>query len=339
MGNSGVRKFSLCLAGPALLCMLMQSSAYAEEPDEPEVWLDRMDEAVEYLNYHGTLVYMRPGKADMFRVYHRVADRRVTERIVEMDGVGAEIIRTSEEVICIFPAQRSVVVDRRTAAHRKQNPLRANLPEYSAALASHYQLELLEAERLLDRPVAVVAIVPRDQYRYGYRLWLDRETAMPLKSQMIGSDASMPVEEIRFSAISMPKIVSEDMVRTDRDTTGYTLTRHGNVQAETEPTDEIPWRARELPPGFMKTVAMHEYQEGLPDPRVHLVYSDGLASVSVFIDVGVAASEQVEGLSIIGASNAYSVMKEGMLVTAMGEVPATTARQIALSMTMVGRSD
>ncbi|MDP6436886.1 MAG: MucB/RseB C-terminal domain-containing protein [Gammaproteobacteria bacterium] len=327
------------MARSVLLCMLMQGAVYADDPEEPEAWLNRMDEAVEYLNYHGTLVYMRPGKADMFRVYHRVADHEVTERVVEMDGLGAEIIRTSDEVICIFPAQRSVVVDKRTALPRKQNPLRANLPEYSASLASHYQFELLESERLLDRTVVVVAIQPRDEYRYGYRLWLDYQTAMPLKSQMIGADENMPIEEIRFSAISMPPLVGEDMVRPSRDTTGYRLIRHGNAPSHTATAARIPWRAVKLPPGFMQTVAMREYMEGVSEPRVHLVYSDGLASVSVFIDVGVAASEQVEGLSMVGASNAYSVMKEGMLVTAIGEVPPPTARQIALSMIMTSESD
>lgn len=339
MRNSGIRTIMRFLTAPALLSVLMQGAVYADEPEAPESWLDRMDEAVEYLNYEGTLVYMRPGKADIFRVYHRVSGRDVTERVIEMDGVGSEIIRSSKELICIFPAQRSVVIDKRIAEHRKQNPLRANLPEYSASLASHYQLKLLESERLLDRPVAVVTIQPRDRFRYGYRLWLDYETAMPLKSQMIGEDKIMPIEEIRFSAISMPAIVSEDMVRSSRDTTGYTLTRHGSVPERTEAKVEILWQARELPPGFMQTVAMQEYVEGVRVPRMHLVYSDGLASVSVFIDVGVAASEQVEGLSMIGAANAYSVMKEGMLVTAMGEVPAPTARQIALSMTMTSGSD
>jgi sigma-E factor negative regulatory protein RseB len=301
---------------------------------EPEVWLQKMSAAVERLNYEGTLVYMRPGRADMYRIYHRVDGDQVTERLVEMDGVGAEIIRTNDEVICIFPGQQSVVVDKRAAKQKDLSPLSANLPEYSASLASHYRLVTLEPERIIDRSAVVIAIHPQDEYRYGYKLWLDHETAMPLKSQLIGDDDSMPIEEIRFSMLALPVLVSEEKVRTSRNTDNYNWTRHGNRPKETRPQASIDWHSRELPAGFMQTAAMHEYMAGTDEPRVHIVYSDGLASVSVFVDVGVAASEQVEGLSMMGAANAYSVMKEGMLVTAMGEVPARTVELISLSMTM-----
>jgi sigma-E factor negative regulatory protein RseB len=81
----------------------------------------------------------------------------------------------------------------------------------------------------------------------------------------------------------------------------------------------------------MLSVARFEYMEG-SSPRVHLVYTDGLASVSVFMDLGVTASEKVQGLSMMGAASIFSVMNEGWQVTAMGEVPPRTAEQIAVSM-------
>jgi sigma-E factor negative regulatory protein RseB len=320
--GTGVLKILLLVSFPAL-------SAAAENP---ETWLEKMGVAVEHLNYEGTLVHMSPGKAHMYRIYHRVAEGEVTERLVEMDGAGAEIIRTNDEVICIFPAQQSVVVDKRANKGASQSPLEANLPAYSAALASHYRLAMLEPERIIDRSAVVVAIYPRDNLRYGYKLWLDSETGMPLKSQLIGDDESMPIEEIRFSMLATPEIVSADKVRTEQPTDDYQWTRHGNRPEKTQSLASINWQSRGLPAGFMQTAAMHEYMEGSANPRVHVVYSDGLASVSVFVDVGIAASEQVEGLSMMGAANAYSVMMEGMLVTAMGEVPPRTVELISQSM-------
>ena len=94
---------------------------------------------------------------------------------------------------------------------------------------------------------------------------------------------------------------------------------------------EINWEATDLPNGFMMSDAHLEYTSNGENPRMHLVYTDSIASVSVFIDEGVAASEQVEGLAVMGAANAYSVMREGWLVTAMGEVPPATVQRIAVS--------
>ena len=320
------------------LMLLAPASAFAA--DEPHVWLDRMADAVESLNYQGTLVYMRPGKAETFQVFHRVADGVATERMVAMDGDGAEIIRTVDEVICIFPALQKVVVDKRSEKSGKQNPLRANLPEYSSSMDAYYQLGIQPSVRIVGRTALIVTIKPKDAFRYEHRIWLDEQTAMPLKTQLIGQDDDMPVEELFFTTISLPDEVSAEHVLSDLDTEGYSWVRHGaHPHLHSEPAEKLAWVATNLPGGFMLTAATLEYMEQSEDPRVHLVYSDGPASVSVFVDVGVAASEQVEGLTSMGAANAYSVMVDGLLVTAMGEVPAQTVHQIATSMQLQGDNE
>ena len=315
-----------------LLCAAVVQVAGAAERS-PEEWLARMESAVEYQNYEGTLVYMRPGLSQMFRVYHRVEGDSVTDRVVEMDGAGAEIIRSNDEVVCIFPDREMVVVEERSHATNMRNPLQENLPRYDATLAEFYALRHIGDERVVDREAAVITIEPRDEFRYGYRLWLDHATGMPLKSQLLAGSGPMPVEEIRFTSIQLPELVAVDKVRSSRDTAAYTWRHHGKpASREIAPAALIRWQAHRLPPGFMQTAAMHQRMNGATEPRLHLVYSDGLASVSVFVDMGVAAGEQVEGVSMVGAANAWSVMREGMLVTAMGEVPVITVESIATSM-------
>ena len=301
--------------------------------DDPHAWLDKMAEAVESLNYQGTLVYMRPGKAETFQLFHRVEGGVVTERVVAMDGDGAEISRTLDEVICIFPAEQKVVVDKRGGKPGKQNPLQANLPKYDPSMDAHYRLEIERDVRFVGRSALVISVRPQDQYRYEHRIWLDEQTAMPLKTQLIGHDDEMPVEELFFTSVSLPDMVSEELVRPSLNTEGYTWVRHGtDPRQSSSPANQIVWIATNLPAGFMLTAATLEYMAQSDEPRIHQVYSDGLASVSVFVDVGVAASEQVEGLTTMGAANAYSMMIDGFLVTAMGEVPAQTVHQIAISM-------
>jgi sigma-E factor negative regulatory protein RseB len=316
---------------PVLLVAAWPLSLFAQ--DNAAQMLARMQVAVSGLNYQGTLVHISRGRAEQFRVFHRVTGQGATERIVLEDGAGAEIIRTNDEVICIFPDKKSVVIESRVGVSVKRSPFRSNLPAYSGQLGDYYILSVVGKDRIAKRPSAVIAIDSRDQYRYGYRMWLDQETSMPLKSQLIHDDVSMPLEEIRFTSISLPASLPADVVEPGIDTSAFSIIRHGKgPQYEQNDEQMIRWHAKDAPVGFMLTVSRFEYMEGSSEPRIHLVYTDGLASVSVFLDADAAESEQVEGLTTMGASNAYTLMNDGFLVTAMGEVPAETVRRIASSM-------
>jgi len=338
LNNSVALPFARLYAGPPLVALfafslfLVSVSVQAREATE---WLDLMAEAIETRNYEGTLVYMQPGLAETFHVYHRVADGEATERVVAMDGDGAEIIRTSDEVICIFPGQQKVVVEKRQDAGGKENPLRANLPQISPELQQSYDLLVSGGDRIIGKSAIVVSIGPKDSFRYGYRIWLDEESAMPLKVQLLDQDESMPVEELFFTSISMPDVLSEAMIKPALNTDEYSWVRHGKESHhEAAPVEPARWFAADLPAGFMQTAVTLEYMADSDMPRTHLVYSDGLASVSVFIDVDASTQEQVDGFMSMGAANSYTRTLDGMLVTAMGEVPARTVQKIAISMEM-----
>jgi sigma-E factor negative regulatory protein RseB len=321
--------FRLVIIG---LISAISMAAYSANDHSADM-LIKMQQAVSGINYFGTLVHMSSGRAEQFRVYHRVDGQSATERIVLMDGAGAEIIRNDEEVICIFPDKRSVIVEKRVEQSVNASPLRSSLPTYTERLVEFYQITSVGMDRIAERPASIIAINPRDQYRYGYRLWLDVETAMPLKSQLLYKDDSMPLEEIRFTSISLPASIPPEDVMPGINTESFTIVKHPKEPLEdSSAAPQILWRAGNAPAGFELTVRRYEYMEGSSEPRVHLVYSDGLASVSVFLDADYAEPEQGEGLSVMGAANAYTVMKAGYLVTAMGEVPAQTVQQIALSM-------
>lgn len=304
--------------------------------DGPRDWLKRMDHAVEYLNYEGTLVHMHAGRSDTYQIYHRVEDGVVTERLVALDGAGREIIRDQDEVTCIFPDQQSVVVEKRRERDSGQSPLQASLPAYSQSGERYYQFSMVRSERVAGRAARLVAIRPKDNYRYGYRLWLDEATAMPLKSQLRSEETGNYVEEILFANISLPERVSADRVRSSLVTDKFSWLRAENsAPSARQESVDAHWRAMELPPGFMLAAAKVELLTDAASPRHHIVYTDGLATVSVFIDVTVAASEQAEGVSKIGTANAYSTMHDGWLVTAVGQVPLRTVQMISLSVRSV----
>jgi sigma-E factor negative regulatory protein RseB len=312
--------------------MAMLPSMVSAESHEARDWIMRMDRAVEFTNYEGRMVYMRRDHIGTFQIYHRVDGDNVEERLIRMDGEGAEIIRRENEVICIFPKQRSVVVETRTRKNLEKNPLVASVPGYTSTMTEHYDLLMSGSERIAGRETVRIRIAPKDAYRYGYRLWLDKQTAMPLKAQLIDSIREVALEELLFTNIVLGEDIASADLKSALETDEFTWVRASDsrIVGRAAPA-EIRWRAEDLPPGFILTDAQLEYMSSAASPRMHLVYSDSIASVSVFIDEGVAASEQVEGLAAMGAANAYSVMHNGWLVTAMGEVPPGTVQRIAVS--------
>jgi sigma-E factor negative regulatory protein RseB len=307
-----------------LLAVVVAADASAQEA---RAWLDNMNRAVEELNYRGTFVHMLEGTTERLYIIHRNADGRSGERILSLDGVdgvGREIIRQGDEVQCILPDRRVVLLEER----KDLSPLVSALPSYSAEIEPHYELTLRSSARVANRAVRMLEIKPRDDFRYGYMLWLDQETAMPLRSQLI-DDKGAVVEQILFTDIELPDSIPAGELAATTDTTGFTMLR----PPESSPLREgIPWRAAAVPGGFKLSVATQSPIAGSETPVEHLVYSDGLATVSVFIEDPNTKAEVTEGFSTMGSTNAFSLTLRGRKVTAVGEVPRQTVRTIASSL-------
>ena len=323
---------SRCRPGLALVIAIAAFSA--EGSDDPRGWLDRMGYALEYLNYEGTLVQVQGVDAAVMRIVHRVDDGVPTERITAMDEIGREIIRRADDVTCILPDQQAVMVERRGNAGQPTSPLR---DQFSGDLHfddRYYRLAIASGGNLVGRETHVITVRPTDSYRYGYRLWLDHATAMPLKVQIAGDDGNV-VEQLLFSDISLPDQIPESAVQPSVTIDSFTWRRSQPVPpAGSERAagfEGAAWSVVALPPGFSLRAVRSQRPESGEAPLDHLVYSDGVASVSVFIEAGVAVAEQGEGASRMGAANAYSTMINGYLVTAVGEVPARTVEAIARS--------
>jgi sigma-E factor negative regulatory protein RseB len=298
----------------------------------PAQWLERMAQAVELLNYEGTFIHMHDGSVESLYIIHRNDAGKVSERIVSMDGAGREIIRHENEVTCILPDERSVLIEQRKQA----NPLLGALPNYTDRLERHYSVTLFRRSRVAGRMTRVVGIKPRDSFRYGYRLWLDEATAMPLKSQM-KDDNDEIVEQILFTSIAMPESIPPSALEPTIDTRGFTWFRPP-VDEETPVGQSVGWRAATVPSGFELSASSVRAMAGSDYPVEHLVYSDGLAAVSVFIEDPKTRAEPMTGFARMGSANAFSLRLSGRQVTAVGEVPRRTVESIATSLTRINES-
>jgi sigma-E factor negative regulatory protein RseB len=309
-------------ASPLLLLTLVGGHAVGQEARS---WLDRMNHAVDELNYRGIFVHVLDGTAETLQIVHRHVDGSTGERILSLDGAGREIIRQDDNVQWILPDRRLVLFETR----RDVSPLVSALPSYSAELEPHYEVKLRSTARVANRAAQILEIKPRDEFRYGYTLWLDKETAMPLKSQLV-DDHGRTVEQILFTEIHLMDDIPVGDLAATIDTTGFSTMRPPESASLTEST--VPWRAAAVPGGFKLSAATQSSMPGSDYPVEHLVYSDGLATVSVFIEDPKTKAEVNDGFSKVGSTNAFSLTLRGRKVTAVGEVPRQTVRTIASSL-------
>jgi sigma-E factor negative regulatory protein RseB len=320
------------------MSFLASAHAAEETANEARAWLARMSEALATRNYDVRFLHLVGGHAENMRIIHSVADGVVTERLVSLDGSGREVIRTQTEVVCYLPDRRTVLVEKRT----DNSSLLGTVPVFSEGLQSNYELATPGTTRILGRPAQFVTVQPRDNFRYGYRLWLDQETALPLKSQLCDRSGRV-IEQIVFSDLSTPASIDAALLKSSIPTAGFQWIRQ-EMRVQRLPRDDAnvgAWVVANPPQGFRLTVTRMQ-NIGDAGPVRHLVLSDGLASVSVFIEPAHAKQEAsvanatavphgAPELSRVGSALAYSTEAHDHRITAVGEVPANTLRAIATS--------
>jgi sigma-E factor negative regulatory protein RseB len=309
---------------------LLASVAAAAAEEDPSDWLARTDQALATRNYEGVFVHEHAGETETLRVIHRVGSEGVSERLLSMDGSGREFIRKGSQLTCYLPDTHTVLVEKTGDA----GLLLGSLPRIDATSAGLYQISELRKTRVSGRDARVIAVTPRDQLRYGYRVWIDEATAMPLKTQLRNSQDQV-LEQIVFTDLRLPAHISDAELEPAVDARNYRWVQH-----LAEPVDArgvaVSWEASVLPPGFHMTVSARQVLHS--GPVEHLVFSDGLAAVSVFVEIGrQRPTEQVpDDAATIGSSSAYSTFVQGYRVTAVGEVPPDTVRAIAQSIRAAG---
>ena len=295
----------------------------AGDPGTPQDWIDRMGNAVQVTSYEGTVVRVRDGKVDTYKVAHTVKDGVIREKVVIQDGNGLEIIRNGNEVHFILPDSKSVLVEE----WDEQSTFFSTLPTSQVRFGSEYDVSIVRTERVAGRKAVLLAIRPHDEFRFGHRIWLDTQTGFPLQTRLIG-DGGETIEQVKFADINLDKEIESSALAPSISTENFRWFVNPKPRISHEvPT---PWGSEDLPPGFRVVSSHAETVSGSDEPLVHVLYSDGLANVSVFIEPAGGAIPASH--SRVGSSNSFSIQIEGHQVTAVGEVPPRTVERIASSM-------
>jgi sigma-E factor negative regulatory protein RseB len=318
-------------------CWLSVSTARGEGPGadvsggaasdrSPSQWLQAIQEAAQRGNYTGTIVYQRGDEVRSSRVIHYFDGKASSERVQTLDGRPREFIRQGDEVQCLYPQFRRIVIEH--AGRRAAFPaLGEGGP---ASVLAHYALQRGQRERVAGVECQVLQLVPMDALRYGYRLCIDPRTGLLLKVQVLAQDDSV-MEQIAFSDVRIGEPISPAQLRPSFSTAGWDVVRRESHVVE---LSQQGWSVS-APDGFRRLTEV-ERQLG-PDSAhaaLQAVYSDGLATVSVFIEPG-AAAEDSESTEPRGPISAVTRRVADARVTVVGEVPPATARSFADSVRYV----
>ncbi|HEU0151737.1 MAG TPA: MucB/RseB C-terminal domain-containing protein [Arenimonas sp.] len=273
-------------------------------------WLARIGPALRGLDYQGTLVYVAGGRMETVRVFHRRDGDRERERLVTLAGPRREVIRDGSKVMCLGgdgPLAFDVGMPGRWSPALALSDA-GDLPGYRVHLAG--------SDRVAGHAAQRIDIVAADAWRYGYRLWLERDTGLPLRVDLVDA-AGEAVEQVAFTELSLDQRPSDaDLAPSSAE---GLVPLAPQVAGRTVTPD---WHVPVPPPGFALRSARRD------DAGLQLLYSDGLASVSVYVE---RADPRLRGASSTrrGAVHAHGFRVDGWHVLAIGKVPAATVAQLA----------
>lgn len=289
----------------------------------PGEWLDRMSDAVAVMSYEGTVIRRQNGTSDTLKVARKIVDGVINERLTTQEGNGLEIIRVGNEVHCILPDKQTVLVEE----WNNQSTLFSALPTSDVRYAAQYDVSLVREDRVAGRSAVMLAIRPHDEFRFGHRIWLDQKTAFPLKTQLLDVNGDI-IEQVKFAEIRFGSKVSQNVLMPSVSIESFTWykepARYRQVDIDTS------WNSVDIPPGFRTMSTKTEIESATESSVTHIVYSDGLADVSVFITQ--EDDKGLTGASTLGTSNSYGTQLGGFQITVVGKVPASTVARIATSM-------
>ncbi len=320
-------KHSCRVAGPlaqslvaALLSALVSSPALADPAMD---WVQKMSNAMRNLNYRGNFVYMHANQLESMQIAHYRDAGGEKERLLSLNGEAREVIRDNQNLTCIWPSSRKVVVD----ASRKNSYSPIFIPEDIVRLGKFYRMQLIGRDRIAGADTVVVHIDPRDRYRYGMKFWINADNHLMMKSSLL-DESGLEIEQVMFTSLEVfddPEPLEFDSMPSIGDS--YTLLRYNRGDTSSTPADNNAWRLQNPPGGFWQESILRRQVPDSDQFVQQMVYTDGLASLSVFIERYTGGTHK--GLSSMGAVNAYIRILRDHSVTAIGEVPAITVKRVA----------
>ncbi len=315
--------------GCLLLAVMCAHSAAAQDNDEQKreihTALKKMQHAAQKLNYSGTFVYQQGSQIRTSRITHILDGNAELEKLEILDGQPREYLRKNDEVACYLPNSKTIQIEKNVS----QEVFPAVFSANAMALPESYQIRKAEGGRVAGSECQNYLFEPKDAHRYGYRLCVEKNTGLLLRAQTLNSKNEV-IEQIAFTQFQTGELDRNKIKPSYQNVTQW---RIENLTAQTNISSG--WVVKALPQGFRKVSEMRRLLpaattaktgESKADQVVQLIYSDGLAAISVFIEPH--TDNRSEGSLQQGALNVSGKRHGEYWITVMGEVPAVAIRQV-----------
>jgi sigma-E factor negative regulatory protein RseB len=287
-------------------------------PTASELLTD-MIAAYDERNFSGRFLYMRAGQVSTLALQRAVIDGEVHERVERLQGPPHEVIRKDGRTVSVHAGESSLLL---SSSDEIAPPLGVGSGERKR-IPEQYVLHRDGAGRVAGRPVWRLRVEPRDEYRYGYRLHLDQQSHLLLKSAVLnGGDAAL--ERVEFLSLELnPGLERADFALPESAGKAWSENASGAKGPDIRPG----W----LPEGFALATRDHYRSQGRTGVLQSATYSDGLASFTLFVEPA-AATEPDGKLRRKGPTVVLAMpMQEhrrSFVTTLVGEVPPATARRV-----------
>lgn len=321
----------VCAAGSFLPEVRAQGTPDASaRAGEVRAWLMRIHEAAGHRNFQGTFVVSGGGAVSSARIAHFCDGNNQFERIESLDGQAKHVFRHNSVVHTVWPGSRVALVEQRDTLSSFPALLQAG----DDRIVDFYDVELQGVDRVAGHAANVLWVKPRDSYRYGYRLWAEKQSGLLLRADLLG-ERNEVIETAAFSDVAIgvkaqPDSVLVPMKRLD----GYRVVR---VVLTPTRLDNEGWALHQTVPGFRQVSCVKRPMAGAGDvepdgaaPQIlQTIYSDGLTYVSIFIEPYMAQRHARQMLASVGTTQTLMRRKGNWWVTVVGDVPPATLRAFA----------
>jgi sigma-E factor negative regulatory protein RseB len=303
-----------------LTCALVFASLNVQALEDPWLALQKTAYAARELNYQGVFVYQNGDQTRSVQITHMNNAGRELTRNVLLDGQPREVFSEGSDIVIFNAKDNKVVIEKR----RGQNLFPAMLPTNLEALKFSYTAKFGPIERIADREAQIIDLVPNDHFRYSYRVWSDVEFGLLVRMTLM-NHKGQAIEQIGFTQLSMLNTHDLNWFQPKID-----LSKQ-YVMEEEAPITHVTnsWVVANLPPGYRKVDHIEHIAPGKNTVVNQVIFSDGIASVSLFIEPIKKGVRPKMGHKVVGSTNICANVVDGYQVIVVGEVPASTVQQIA----------
>ncbi len=293
--------------------------------DDAWLLLQKTAFAARELNYQGVFVYQNGKQTRSVQITHMYsAGQEMTRNVVLENGAqagqGREVYSQGNDIVIFRPQNQKMVIEKR----RGQNLFPAMLPTDLQAIEASYTARMGATEYVAGREAQIIELVPNDAFRYGYKIWADTEFGLLLKMTLL-DNKNQTLEQIAFSQLSMLNSQDANWFRPQIDVSkSYVMEDNTAVNHVT-----TNWIVTELPAGYVKVDHIALVVPGKAAPVDQMIFSDGIASVSLFIEPIAKGMHPKMGHMLVGSTNICANVINGYQITVVGEVPEATVMQIA----------